>query len=98
MCGLCLSGVCIAANPVFGLNSLDATVSVIDPLTWRVTKLIPTGKEPHHLYMTPDERSVIVANAGGDSLTFIDPKTAEVQRVVKGTLDPYQLRFSPDIK
>jgi DNA-binding beta-propeller fold protein YncE len=48
--------------------------------------------------MTPDERSVIVANAGGDSLTFIDPKTAEVQRVVKGTLDPYQLRFSPDMK
>jgi YVTN family beta-propeller protein len=48
--------------------------------------------------MTPDERSVIVANAGGDSLTFIDPKTAEVQRVIKGTLDPYQLRFSPDMK
>ena len=98
LCGLCLSGVCRAANPVFGLNSLDATVSVIDPLTWRVTKMIPTGKEPHHLYMTPDERSVIVANAGGDSLTFIDPKTAEVQRVIKGTLDPYQLRFSPDMK
>ncbi len=98
---LCAAALCdtgFAANPVFGLNSLDATVSVIDPLTWRVTKLIPTGKEPHHLYMTPDERSVIVANAGGDSLTFIDPKTAEVQRVIKGTLDPYHLRFSPDMK
>jgi YVTN family beta-propeller protein len=89
---------CSAANPLLGLNSLDATVSVIDPMTWRVTKTIPTGKEPHHLYMTPDERSVIVGNAGGDSLTFIDPKTAEVQKVIKGTLDPYQLRFSPDMK
>ena len=98
LCALGLADAVLAASPVFGLNSLDATVSVIDPLTWRVTKLIPTGKEPHHLYMTPDERSVIVANAGGDSLTFIDPKTAEVQRVVKGTLDPYQLRFSPDMK
>jgi YVTN family beta-propeller protein len=87
-----------AANPLFVLNSLDANVSVIDPVSWKVTKRISTGKEPHHIYMTPDEKSVIVANAGGDSLTFIDPRTAEVQRVVRGTMDPYQLRFSPDMK
>lgn len=87
-----------AGNPIFVLNSLDANVSVIDPTTWQVTQRIPTGKEPHHLYLTPDEKSVIVANAGSDSLTFIDPRTAEVQRVVRGTLDPYQLRFSPDMK
>lgn len=91
---------CSLANaaPIFVLNSLDANVSVIDPKTWKVTQRIATGKEPHHLYMTPDEKSVIVANAAGDSLTFIDPKTAEVQRVVRNTLDPYQLRFSPDMK
>lgn len=87
-----------AGNPIFVLNSLDANVSVIDPVTWKETHRIPTGKEPHHLYLTPDEKSVIVANAGSDSLTFIDPRTAEVQRVVRGTLDPYQLRFSPDMK
>jgi YVTN family beta-propeller protein len=80
------------------LNSLEASISVIDPKTWQVTQRIPTGKEPHHLYMTPDEKSVIVANAAGDSLTFIDPRTAQVQRVVRNTLDPYQLRFSPDMK
>ncbi len=87
-----------AAPPIFVLNSLDANVSVIDPVTWQVTQRIATGKEPHHLYLTPDEKSVIVANAGSDSLTFIDPRTAEVQRVVSGTLDPSQLRFSPDMK
>ena len=87
-----------AGNPIFVLNSLDANVSVINPETWQVTQRIPTGKEPHHLYLTPDEKSVIVANAGSDSLTFIDPRTAEVQRVVRGTLDPYHLRFSPDMK
>jgi DNA-binding beta-propeller fold protein YncE len=48
--------------------------------------------------MTPDEKSVIVANALSDSLTFIDPRTAEVQREVRGILDPYHLRFSPDMK
>ncbi|MDO9359991.1 MAG: selenium-binding protein SBP56-related protein [Polaromonas sp.] len=84
--------------PLFVLNSLDANVSVISPVDWKETKRIATGKQPHHLYLTPDEKSVIVANALSDTLTFIDPKTAEVQRVIPGILDPYQLRFSPDMK
>lgn len=84
--------------PIFVLNSQDADVSVIDAATWRETKRIPTGKEPHHLYLTPDEKSVIVANASADSLTFIDPRTTEVQRTIRGVLDPYHLRFSPDMK
>ena len=87
-----------SAAPVFVLNSLDGTVSVIDPVTWKETRRIPTGKEPHHLYLTPDEKSVIVANAMSDSLTFIDPRTAQVQRTLSGILDPYHLRFSPDMK
>lgn len=84
--------------PVFVLNSQDASVSVIDPVTWKEQQRIPTGKEPHHLYLTPDEKSLIVANALGDSLLFLDPKTAAVQRTVRGILDPYQLRFSPDMQ
>ena len=80
------------------LNSLDGSVSVVDPQNWKEVKRLPTGKEPHHLYMTPDEKSVIVANALADSLTFIDPRTAEIQRTVRGILDPYHLRFSPDMK
>jgi YVTN family beta-propeller protein len=87
-----------STHPVFVLNSLDANISVIDPVTWTETQRIPTGKQPHHLYLTPDEKSVIVANAGGDALTFIDPKTAQIQRTIKGILDPYHLRFSPDMK
>jgi YVTN family beta-propeller protein len=84
--------------PVFVLNSLDASVSVVDPVTWQETRRIPTGKEPHHLYLTPDEKSVVVANALSDSLTFIDPRSGEVQRVVRDIVDPYHLRFSPDMK
>jgi YVTN family beta-propeller protein len=85
-------------NPVFVMNSLDASVSVVDPASWTEIRRIPTGKEPHHLYLTPDEKSLIIANALSDSLMFVDPKTAEVQRTVRGILDPYQLRFSPDMK
>ena len=109
---LCLSALCAcvftlpahaadAAStpaPIFVLNSLDASVSVIDPVGLTEVKRINVGKEPHHLYLTPDERSLIVANAVGNSLTFIDPRTAEVQRDIKGIMDPYQLRFSPDMR
>jgi YVTN family beta-propeller protein len=87
-----------AANPIFVLNSLDASVSVIDPATYTESKRIPVGKEPHHLYLTPDEKSLLVANALGDALTFIDPRTAQVQRQLNNIVDPYQLRFSPDMK
>lgn len=85
-------------TPIFVLNSLDATISVIDPATWTETTRLPTGKEPHHLYLTPDEKSIIVANATGNSLTFVDPRTAAIQRTVRDIVDPYHLRFSPDMK
>lgn len=87
-----------ATPPVFVLNSLEANVSVIDPVSWNEMARIPTGKEPHHLYLTPDEKSLIVANALGDSLTFLDPRTAQIQTTVRGIVDPYHLRFTPDMK
>jgi YVTN family beta-propeller protein len=100
VCAALLSPLAQAADapPLFVLNSLDATVSVLNPSNWTEKVRIPTGKEPHHLYMTPDEKSVIVANSVGDSLTFLNPKTAEVQRVVYGIIDPYHLQFSRDMK
>jgi YVTN family beta-propeller protein len=85
-------------GPIFVLNSLDASVSVIDPVTYKELRRIPTGKEPHHLYFSPDQKSLIVANSVGNSLTLVDPRTGEVQRTVTDIVDPYQLRFSPDMK
>lgn len=86
------------AAPIFVLNSLDANISVIDPKTFTEVRRVPTGKEPHHLYLSPDEKSLLVANALSDSLTLIDPRTGQVQRVIEHIADPYQLRFSPDMK
>ncbi|MNN72726.1 hypothetical protein D3C81_1887880 [compost metagenome] len=39
-----------------------------------------------------------MANALGNSLTFLDPRTGQVQRTVRDISDPYHLRFSPDMK
>jgi YVTN family beta-propeller protein len=88
----------LPGRPIFVLNSQDASVSMIDPLSFAELKRIDTGKEPHHLYLTPDQKSLIVANAAADSLTFLDPATGAVQRVLRDVADPYHLRFSPDMR
>ena len=85
-------------NPVLVLNSRNADVSVIDPVSWQEIERVPVGKEPHHLYLSPDEKSVLVANAAGNSITFLDPRSGKIQRTLYGILDPYHLRFSPDMK
>ena len=95
--GMALSAAAASA-PIFVLNSLDANVSIVDPVSYKELRRVPTGKEPHHLYLTPDEKSLMVANATGDSITLMDPKTGEVQRTLTGIVDPYQLQFSPDMK
>ena len=85
-----------APNLLIVLNSRDADVSLIDAATFAERGRIPTGKEPHHLYPTPDGASVIVADALSNDLLFLDPVTGQPQRRVRGIADPYQLGLSPD--
>ena len=92
------AGLATAARPIFVLNSQDADVSVIDSASFKTLQRLPTGKEPHHLYLAPDDKTLIVANAASNTLTFIDPANGAVQRTVTGIVDPYHLRFSPDMK
>ncbi len=87
-----------SAPPIFVLNSLDANVSIIDAASFKELKRIPTGKEPHHLYLAPDEKSLLIANALSDSITLVDPLSGNIRKVITGIVDPYHLRFSPDMK
>ena len=82
--------------PIIVLNSRDADITLIDPLTHAPITRVPTGKEPHHLYPTPDNRHVLVANAVSDSLTMIDPRDGRIEQAIPGIEDPYHLGFSPD--
>ncbi|MET3119006.1 YVTN family beta-propeller protein [Undibacterium sp. GrIS 1.8] len=86
------------AGIVVVLNSRDATVSLLDQESQKEISTYAIGKEPHHLMATPDNKSVIVANAVGNELVFLDPKTGQVQRRMKDIADPYQIGFSPDQK
>jgi YVTN family beta-propeller protein len=71
---------------------------LIDQATRQVVAKEPTGKEPHHLMITPDGHSLIVANSVSNNLMLVDPQTGKVQRWIEGVEDPYQLGFSPDHK
>ncbi|WVN42508.1 YncE family protein [beta proteobacterium MWH-UniP1] len=82
--------------PIIVLNSKDADISLIDATSHQVIGQVPTGKEPHHLYPTPDNRHVLVANAVSDTLTVIDPLTGKVEDSIPNIVDPYHLGFSPD--
>jgi YVTN family beta-propeller protein len=100
---LLVSGLTVqAAEPVkhtaIVLNSGEASVSLIDMDKRAVYKTFPIGKEPHHLMITPDQKSVLVANAAGDDVVFLDPKTGDIQSRLPNIVDPYHIGYSPNKK
>ena len=84
----------LAKNAVI-LNSNDDSLSVVDTATYQETSRTHVGRAPHHLIMTPDGQSLIVAMAGGDELVFIERATGLVKQRLAAS-DPYQIGFSPD--
>ncbi len=68
------------------LNKNDATMSIIDPMTMKVTGVVPTGDGPHEVVLSVDGKTAYVANYGaqtpGSTLSIIDTTTAkELKRV-----------------
>jgi YVTN family beta-propeller protein len=91
-----LAPAAMRARPlVYVPNSRSATVTVIDPVTYRVIRTFATGALPQHVVPSYDLTRLWVANNEGYSLTPIDPVTGEDgPRVVVD--DPYNLYFTPD--
>lgn len=86
-----------AATNAIVLNSDDDSLSVVDASTYREISRVYVGRSPHHLMMTPDRQSLIVAMAGSNELAFVDRATGQVQHRIPAS-DPYQIGFSPDAK
>ena len=86
-----------AGGIAFVIDSAGAAISVIDMATQKEVRRIPTLREPHHLILSPDGRSLLVGDTTGNQIMFLDPNTGEVQQRVPVT-DPYQLAFSPNGK
>ncbi len=80
------------------LNSGSASVSRIDMQKREVIDDFPIGKEPHHLMMMPDGKTLIVANAAADNLVLLDATTGNKLGTIPKIIDPYQIGFSPNNK
>ena len=80
---------------VYVPNSKDGTVTVIDPLTYRVLRSFATGALPQHVVPSYDLLTLWVANNLGNTLTPIDPANGREGPSVP-VADPYNLYFTPD--
>src|SRR5437773_561652 len=80
---------------VYVPNSKDGSVSVIDPVTYRVLRTFATGALPQHVVPSYDLATLWVANNLGNTLTPIDPATGREGTSV-AVADPYNLYFTPD--
>lgn len=80
------------------LNSGEASVSLIDMPKRKVIKTVPVGKEPHHLMMTPDQKTLLIANAAGNDVVLMNPTTGELTGRIPDIIDPYQIGYSPNNK
>src|SRR5262249_8687686 len=91
---------CTVASPAVAgsaviLNSDDDSLSVIDTPTYKEISRVHIGRAPHHLIMTPDRKTLILAMAGGDELVFVDLASGKIRQRLAAS-DPYQIGFSPD--
>ena len=80
------------------LNSGDASVSLIDMPTRKVVKTVAVGKEPHHLMMAPDQKTLLIANAAGNDVDLMNPISGELTGKIPNIIDPYQIGYSPNHK
>jgi len=83
------------ADVVYVLNSGDATVSILDSERREEVRRFPMLREPHHLVLSPDERSLLIADSSGNEIIWVNPATGEVQRRERIS-NPYHLAFSPE--
>ncbi|TPG18426.1 YncE family protein [Pedococcus bigeumensis] len=93
-----LSPVARTARPmVYVPNTLNDSVQLIDPRTYRVVGRFRTPREPQHVVPSWDLKTLWVNEDKGNALTPINPVTGAPGRPVHVD-DPYNLYFTPDGK
>jgi DNA-binding beta-propeller fold protein YncE len=84
-----------ASGVAFILNSGAASVSIVDQGTLKEIRRIPLLREPHHLVLSPDRKSLLIGDTAANEMLFLDPTTGAMQKRMPMS-DPYQFGFSPD--
>lgn len=89
----------LAAGERLALVSSEGenSVTVIDLLTEKTLKVLPTGKVPHAMAATSSGK-IFVNNRGSEDLTVLDANTLEVTGTIALPAISFQLALSPDNK
>ena len=84
-------------------NKAKNTLSFVDLATGKVVKVLPTGRGPHEVDVSPDGRLAIVADYGtgplpGNTLTLVNVEQAEVIGKIDlgGNTRPHGIVWLPD--
>ena len=80
---------------VYVPNSKSATVSVIDPTTYRQVRTLAVGRVPQHVVPSYDLTRLWILNNASNSVTPIDPMTGLAGHPVHVD-DPYNMYYTPD--
>jgi DNA-binding beta-propeller fold protein YncE len=86
-----------ASGLAFVINSGGASISLVDMSAEKELRRIPVLREPHHLALSPDGKSLLVGDTVANEMLFLDPTTGAIQKRMQ-VADPYQLGFSPNGK
>jgi phospholipase C len=83
-------------NNVYVTDAGSNSVSVIDPLDYRVIGTIPVGELPWQVVFSPDGKSAYVSNPDSNSISVIDVSTRTVGSTFDVPGDPEALAVTPD--
>jgi YVTN family beta-propeller protein len=95
--GMFSSNTAKALFRVYVPNSRSGTVSVIDPVSYKVIQTFNTGSEPQHVVPAYDLKTLWVLNNRSNTVTPIDPATGKWGKAVS-VEDPYNLYYTMDGK
>lgn len=74
-------------------------VVVVDPVSGRVERRVPTGVGPHNLFLSPDRSTLWVSNRVGGTLAALDAETLRVRRTYQlHASGPDDVAIAPDGK
>jgi YVTN family beta-propeller protein len=81
---------------VYVPNGRSNTISIIDPASRKVLSTFRSaGKQPQHIVVSYDLKTLWILNDQGNSVTPIDPATGTVGTTIRVD-DPYNMYFTPD--
>jgi YVTN family beta-propeller protein len=71
-----------ATARIYVTNQLDNTASVIDGATHKIVATVRVGVSPAQMAVSPDRRSVYVANTGSDTVSVLDTTNNTIARTI----------------